>query len=260
MKIIRPREELHEYVRYYWVLECDEPCSVLTFPIGCCQIIFHKKSPLYIPELNKHQDAFTISGQVNFPAHIQSDGNLEMLVAVFYPHTISLFIDTPPSSFCNLEISGYDLENPKINEVATRIFECENHIESISILEKWLLEKIKPSLNLKRSAFSINQLLNHPSLSINSLADSACLSNKQYQRIFKEFVGMNPKEYARIVRFQKALWMMQCGERNFAGIAAGCGYADQSHLIREFKRMAGHTPQTLLNHCNPYSDLFTNPI
>ena len=43
MKIYQPREELRPYVRYYWVLESHEHFSILTFPIGCPQIIFHKK-------------------------------------------------------------------------------------------------------------------------------------------------------------------------------------------------------------------------
>jgi len=91
MKIYQPREELRPYVRYYWVLESHEHFSILTFPIGCPQIIFHKKTPLYIPELDKNQSQFTISGQVNFPAHIQSDGRLEMIVAVFYPQQFGNF-------------------------------------------------------------------------------------------------------------------------------------------------------------------------
>lgn len=86
-------------MRYYWMLESNEPFSTLTFPIGCPQIIFHRKSPLYIPELAASQSLFTISGQVNFPAHIQSDGNLDMIVAVFYPYTVGMFIGMPPSVF-----------------------------------------------------------------------------------------------------------------------------------------------------------------
>ena len=61
MKIIKPREELREYVRYYWVLESDMPFNVLTCPIGCPQLIFHRKTPLFIPELDRSQDIFTIS-------------------------------------------------------------------------------------------------------------------------------------------------------------------------------------------------------
>ena len=260
MKIIKPRVELRKYVRYYWVLESDEPFSVLTFPIGCTQLIFHRKTPLYIPELAAYQDHFTISGQVNFPAHLQSDGNLEMIVAVFYPHTISLFIDTPPSTFYNLEISGYDIENSRLNEIATQIFNCKDSFDSILILEEWLMTKLEPSLNIERIGRSLGKLLLNPSTAITALAGTACLSKKQYERIFREYVGMNPKEYARIVKFQKAMRMMQCGERNHAGIAAASGYSDQSHFIREFKSMTGHTPKSLLSICQSYSDLFTTPI
>ena len=179
MKTIKPREELREYVRYYWVLESDEPFSVLTFPIGCPQIIFHRKTSLFIPELEKSQSNFTISGQVNFPAHLQSDGNLEMLVAVFYPHTISLFIDTPPSAFYNIEISGYDIEKYQLNEIANRILDCESTSDCIRILEEWLMTRLKPSLNIERISHSLGKLLLNPSSSITALADKACLSKKQ---------------------------------------------------------------------------------
>ncbi|WP_289299428.1 hypothetical protein [Xylanibacter rodentium] len=51
MIIYQPREVLRH--SYYWVLESNEPFIVITFPMGCTRIILHKKSPLYIPELDK---------------------------------------------------------------------------------------------------------------------------------------------------------------------------------------------------------------
>jgi len=102
-------------------------------------------------------------------------------------------------------------------------------------------------------------LLRAPTTSVSTLAERACLSKRQYERVFRDTVGMNPKEYASIVRFQKALWLMQQGERNYAGIAAECCYSDQSHFIRNFKELSGYTPETLIKHCTPYSDLFSNP-
>lgn len=259
MRIYQPREELRPYVRYYWTLESDERFSILTFPIGCPQMIFHKKAPLYIPEIDKRQSQFTISGQVNFPAHIQSEGGLDMVVAVFYPHTIGMFIDTPPSAFYNQEISGYDIGNRQLNVIAQRIFDCEDDKVCIDILEGFLMSRIRPSLNIGRIGKSVATLLCAPSTPVNDLAYGACLGTRQYERVFRETVGMNPKGYARIVRFQKALWLMQRGERNYAHIAAECGYSDQSHFIRSFKVLSGHTPELLLKHCAPYSDLFTSP-
>ena len=260
MKIILPKNELCPYVRYYWVLESDEPFSVLTFPIGCPQMIFHGRSPLFIPELSSRQDKFTISGQVNFPAHIASDGDTEMIVAVFYPHTIGMFIDTPPSAFYNQEISGYDIGNKQLNLLADRIFDCADSETAVSLIEKWLTARIAPSLNIERIGTSLTALLRSPSISIENLAGIACLGKKQYGRLFRECVGMNPKEYGRIARFQRALRMLQLGSRDYADIAYSNGYSDQSHFIRDFRQFSGMTPKQLTANPTPYSDLYTVPV
>lgn len=260
MKVYQPREELLPYVRYYWVLKSDEPFRVLTFPIGCPQIIFHKKTPLYIPELDKSQSQFTISGQVNFPAHIASDGDTEMIVAVFYPHTIGMFIETPPSAFYNQEISGYDIGNKQLNLLADRIFNCADSETAVSLIEQWLTTRIAPSLNIERIGASLAALLRSPSTSVDNLAGIASLGQKQHGRLFREYVGMNPKEYGRIARFQRALRMMQLGSRDYAGIAYANGYSDQSRFIRDFRQFSGMTPKQLTAYQTPYSDLYTVPV
>ena len=260
MKIYQPKKELRPYVRYYWAMESDEPFSVLTFPIGCPQMIFHSRKPLFIPELSSRQDKFTISGQVNFPAHIAFDGDTEMIVAVFYPHTIGMFIDTPPSAFYNQEISGYDIGNKQLNSLADRIFDCADSETAVTVIEQWLTARIRPSLNTERIGASLSALLRTPSTSVENLAGIACLGKKQYGRLFREYVGMNPKEYGRIVRFQRALRMMQLGSRDYVGIAYANGYSDQSHFIRDFRQFTGTTPKQLTEYQTPYSDLYTVPV
>ncbi len=260
MRIYKPKEELRRYVRYYWVLESDEPFSVLTFPIGCSQMIFHRRTPLFIPESSSRQDRFTISGQVNFPAHIASEGDTEMIVAVFYPHTIKMFIDTPPSAFYNREISGYDIGNKQLNLLADRIFDCADSETAISVIEQWLIDRITSSLNIERIGASLTALLLSPSVSVENLAGIACLGRKQYGRLFREYVGINPKEYGRIARFQQALRMMQLGSRDYADIAYANGYSDQSHFIRDFRQFSGMTPKQLAEYQTPYSDLYTVPV
>ena len=111
-KFYKPCKELQPYVRYYWVFKSNQPLNTLTFPIGCPQIIFHKQTPLCIPELKTTQSEFTISGQVNYPSHLYADGNVEMIVVVFQPCTLKAFLNLPISLLHNQEVSGYDLENP----------------------------------------------------------------------------------------------------------------------------------------------------
>ena len=91
-----------------------------------------------------------------------------------------------------------------------------------------------------------------PATSVTELASIAC-----FERLFNELIGANPKEYARIVRLK--LLQHDFENINLAQLAYQCGYADQSHFIREFKQFSGYTPLALLNVCEPYSDLFNNP-
>lgn len=65
----------------------------------------------------------------------------------------------------------------------------------------------------------------------------------QFIRRFEAAVGLTPKRYARVLRFGALLpALVRCGPRDWAGIAVGAGYFDQSHLIREFRQMAGMPP------------------
>ncbi|MEY8246656.1 AraC family transcriptional regulator [Heminiphilus faecis] len=259
---IRPCEPLRSYVRYYYILNSVRGFNVLTFPIGCTQLIFHKGTPLFIPELNSSQSMFTISGQVNFSAHVSSCGYAEMIVVVFQPHAIGWFIDTPPSSFFNLEISGFDIGNGALSGLALRIFDCVDNFRCVHMIENWLLAKLY-NVNLPdyyRIGATVARLMECPSAKVTELADVACLCKKQFERVFGRCVGMRPKEYARVVRFQKSMWLMQNGQCNDADIAYASGFADQSHFIREFKAFSGRTPGQLRNEARPYSDLFTDPL
>ena len=80
-------------------------------------------------------------------------------------------------------------------------------------------------------------------LPIARLEASTGLSGRQIERKFARHIGLAPKTFARIVRFRSLLsaaWAP--GPRDWAGLAADAGYADQSHLVREFKSLAGLSP------------------
>ncbi|MFG6415301.1 DUF6597 domain-containing transcriptional factor [Roseateles sp. DC23W] len=71
---------------------------------------------------------------------------------------------------------------------------------------------------------------------------SGCMP-AQFIRRFEQAVGLTPKRYARVLRLGELLpALARCGPRDWAQVAAGGGYADQSHLIREFRALAGMAP------------------
>lgn len=256
-----PCVKLLPFIRYYWVLNTTENLEALTFPIGCPQLIFHRRARFYIPELESEQARFSISGQVNFPATLQSTGDVETIVVVFFPHAIGTMFKVPVSSFYNQEIDGYSLGDKRLNYLADDVLNADDTSKAIKMIEGWLLSRLVESeiYNFKRVGASLRPLFTDNSISVDGMAKCACLSRKQFERVFSNAVGMKPKEYSCVVRFQKSLWLMQNGNRDFADIAYSCGYSDQSHFIRECRRYSGATPAELLKTQPVYSDLFASP-
>ncbi|TIU04954.1 MAG: helix-turn-helix transcriptional regulator, partial [Mesorhizobium sp.] len=70
-------------------------------------------------------------------------------------------------------------------------------------------------------------------------------SRKHLAGKFSNAIGVGPKTLSRIVRFNRALGLSRQDQSDWADIAADCGYADQAHLVREFRDLAGETPTTL---------------
>jgi AraC-like DNA-binding protein len=82
---------------------------------------------------------------------------------------------------------------------------------------------------------------------IAELASELGVSARNLRRAFHDVVGMGPKAFARVVRFQRALRAARSGAQpEWGAIANAAGYYDQSHLIAEFRALAGLTPAALL--------------
>jgi len=68
------------------------------------------------------------------------------------------------------------------------------------------------------------------------------ISARYMQQLFVQYTGLTPKLYSQINRFQTSLQLIREGNSSLTSIAYECGYADQSHFIREFKSFTGLTP------------------
>lgn len=89
------------------------------------------------------------------------------------------------------------------------------------------------------------------------LANEVYYSPKHIRRLFMLHVGTSPKTFARVVRVNYALRIMQAQPSGFADIAAQAGYYDQPHLVHEFQTICGTTPwQYKQNMSVYYNDLF----
>jgi transcriptional regulator GlxA family with amidase domain len=81
---------------------------------------------------------------------------------------------------------------------------------------------------------------------IGDVAAGVGLSPRQFERRFRAEVGLPPKLFCRIQRFQRIFQALESGPAKWADVAVDCGYYDQAHLIRDFRAFAGETPVELM--------------
>jgi len=90
---------------------------------------------------------------------------------------------------------------------------------------------------------------------VDALAGELGLSTRQLERRFRAHVGLGPKLFARLTRFQHA-WRLAGRAPSLAAVAARAGYFDQAHLVRDFRQFAGAPPSRFLREEHELARLF----
>jgi len=260
--IIYPSDVLAFYIKHYWILEIESHTSISEriIPTGYVNLVFHKADRMYSSSQKSLQPQSFICGQNSDYADLSAKGKVYMIVVVFQPHGANAFFNIPIDKFYGQCISVNDIESKHLSELEDRIQNTDNNNQCINLIEKYLIRKLYSLENYqyKRIISTIQQINTQTQINITNLADKACLSTKQFNRIFMQYVGTSPKEFSRIIRFQRSLYTLQTKpEISLTELSYHCGYYDQSHLIRDFKSFSGYNPSEYLSVCAPYSDYFS---
>ena len=125
-----------------------------------------------------------------------------------------------------------------------QVAECATWADRFVVLDRALLDLIQPDVPPVRRelGWAWHQLVRRGVTQTVELADEIGWSRGYFARLFAAEYGLKPKETARIVRFGKARTALGAAGASIGQVASACGYADQAHLTREWRRLAGCTP------------------
>ncbi len=163
----------------------------------------------------------------------------------FKPGGAAAFLGAPAGEFADRHVDLSDVWGARARELRERLVEAGSEGPRFAMLEEALLARIRrPLLPHPAVAHAVLQLMTEPTLmKIEELRKDAGYSPKHFIELFRDSVGLAPKLFSRIRRFQGVLERLAGGERvEWAGVAADGGFYDQSHLNREFRAFAGTTP------------------
>lgn len=265
-RLIAPAPILSLYIKHYWFLEmeADEGVNELqrVVPNGFIELTFHFADHLRKIKFREElQPGIIISGQKTGFFDVLPTGKTQMLSIQFYPHSAGLFFDLPMHELSNETLDLQDILGPIARELEEQLHDLSTLEQRINHIEHFLLGRLsrKTEYEWNRIVHNIT-LLNQSNgiITVKGLANAACLSLKQHERIFKQFVGLSPKQYLKVIRFQYALFEhQQRPTQSLTQLAYSCGYYDQSHMINDFRKLSGITPRQYFTECEePISDYF----
>lgn len=167
----------------------------------------------------------------------------------FKPGGAFPFLKLPAIELQNLHVSLEDLWGHQAKLLRERLLQAQMPETKFQVLEECLLaEAFRPLERHRAVDFALGLFRNiHTAPAIADLADEIGISSRRFIQLFSNEVGLTPKIFARVRRFQNVLLQLRnAREIEWADLAAGCGYFDQAHFIHDFKEFSGINPTTYL--------------
>ena len=172
-----------------------------------------------------------------------------MILIVFKSHGAKSFFNFPISELLNKNLSMHDLTINQSIELENKLLNSKNNRQRIIHIENFLIERIASNNDFDRIEHAVKIIKNTKgNIKTQFLAQEVCLGIKQFERVFSAHVGLNPKKYINIVRFQNVIHMKKNNYKaNYNQLAFDNGYYDQSHFNHDFKNFTGITPRIFFN-------------
>ena len=167
----------------------------------------------------------------------------------FRPARVAPFLRVAISELTDQTVGIDDLWGTAASRLPSELCELDEaaRIDRLeSVLVARLARSRQPTGTLDVEGLAANVLRHHGRVTVDAMARAAGVSRQYLAREFRERIGIGPKLYGRLARFQSGL--AHAGSRarvDWSRVALDMGYADQSHMIAEFRLFSGLTPQAL---------------
>lgn len=184
-----------------------------------------------------------------------------MIKVVFHPTGTYRLLGIDMQQTVNTGLDAKSFWGDEVMEVLDQIRQSVSYDLMIDIVCSFLEAKYdsscRPIEAIDETAIQMLDPLNNHSLE--EWASIACLSLRQFERNFISRVGISPKLFIRIVRFEYAMKIKnQSGDKSWSEIALETGYTDSSHILKEFKEFAEFPPSSFyLKPTSGYSEFPT---
>ena len=249
-----PAAPCDQYVELLTCFEnfCPDHAVERLLPDGAVTIIIdldntpkHTYDNLTLAPKQRYRIAW-ISGMQREFISISAGQQSSMMVIRLRPGAGHALLGLPIDQLLDQVVDADSVLGIEIARLRQRLLDAETMDARFALIEAWLGHRIdKGGPLLPVVEFAIARIRDNPSLlSLDAVAARTGYSHKHLIHLFRKHVGLTPKAYQRITRFNRVLAEIDRQQQvNWISLAQDCGYFDHAHFIREFRRFSGFNPR-----------------
>ena len=262
----RPHPTLAPFIKTFWYARDPHAAHSRqrVLPTGRAQIVIslarnhltdanHPTNPL------ETSPAAIFLGILSHHQHIDAIDFAELIGILFHPGGTVAFFPDNTHTFTNCETSLEDLWGRAASNLRNDLREATTPDQKFDLLDFALRHRLSESKTPHRIPtvdFALTHLHQSPgTTTIAELTRTTGLSSRRLSQLFREQIGVSPKLYCRIQRFQQAVQQMHQGvDVPWVELALTCGYYDQSHFANDFHAFSGLSPTAYTASKRPWAN------
>src|SRR5262249_16171431 len=249
---------LSQFVDNFWLFEGHNPDhkTERILPTGALELAINlRQNELRFSDSECPDNCYQRSGAVVSGASGRSftpDASEEVFIirVQFKAGGACPFVGVPADEVADTHVDLETLWGPSARRLRERLCEARTSAERFQLLQNALLSCFCHSVKQHYAVSAALEMFgkNQGGPRVMEAAKYLGLSQRRFIQVFKTEVGMTPKLFSRIQRFQQTrTFIQQNPSINWADLAVALGYFDQSHLIREFLEFSGLSPTDYIN-------------
>ncbi len=257
-RIIKPSFPLSKYIDSLYCYSGEtKGIKQQLIPDGKTDLLLNFDSSLYILDSYNKRTSITksiIQGLRKISYTFEFGKNLNIIGIRFLPFGLSAMFGIPEKEISAKPIEANLVAGNNLKEIEEKVFYETDINRKLKIIENWLLDYFAKSYEKKLSLPRKLERLNTSKgiIKISDIFENGA-NYKKVQRTFHEYIGISPKLYARMLRFESIHTdLRNLQQPDWMSIVTKYNFHDQSHLIKEFKFFTGITPNEFISKIDTF--------
>jgi AraC-like DNA-binding protein len=251
-----PRPPLSDLVELLWFAEGTPATHAKErlLPTGTMELVINlRDDAMRVYESRNTQRVQSFRGSVVCGAHsgffvIDTANQASVMGVHFKPGGAFPFFKTPADELRDAHVSLETLWGAAAGALRDQLLGAETVERRFYLLEQTLLAQARrPLARHPAVGFALKEFHAAPARAVSAVTGQIGLSARRFIEVFGQEVGLTPKQFCRIRRFQNVLRRVHHRQEvDWVDVALECGYFDQAHFIHDFRGFSGLNPTTYL--------------